>query len=572
MGALAAAFELTRSPSWRARYEVTVLQTGWVLGGKGASTRNPDHGHRIEEHGFHTWGGYYDAAFRLMRDCYDEQRRPAGAPLATLGEAFEKQSRLALAESVDGQWRFWPIRMPENDASPGSGGRLTAADYGTMSLDLLRGLGSGSAGLPPEGRALLRALAGLPTTARDAARRTRIAVDFLATVVRGLLVDRIHERGSSAIAGEDWSRWLARHGGSELTRTSPLVRGMYDLLFAYDGGDTSRPNLSAAGVVPTVMKFLLGYRGAVLWQMQAGMGEVVFAPLYSVLRKRGVEFRFFHTVRSIAASADGHSVSRVVVERAAQPRGSGYDPLVELDGLPVWPDRPILERLQSTEPGSVVLRKGEDFDALVLGISLGGLPELTQDLAVRNERWKAMLEHVPTVATQAMQLWFDRNSKDLGWPRDACILGGYAHPFNTWADMSHLIGRERFAPGSVGSIAYLCGPCPDGSPAVESNARDWLARHARSLWPAAGGDLARSIRSAYFRSNAVGSERYVQSAAGSLEYRLPPDDSGFDNLFLAGDWVRTDYNIGTIEAAVLGGLSAARAAAEHSPSRKAIEA
>jgi uncharacterized protein with NAD-binding domain and iron-sulfur cluster len=61
----------------------------------------------------------------------------------------------------------------------------------------------------------------------------------------------------------------------------------------------------------------------------------------------------------------------------------------------------------------------------------------------------------------------------------------------------------------------------------------------------------------------VGSDRYVQSTPGSLEYRLPADDSGFDNLFLAGDWVRTEYNIGTIEAAVLGGLAAARAASAH---------
>src|SRR6516225_4970158 len=71
---MAAAFELTR-PELRGRYEVTVYQMGWRLGGKGASGRGV-HG-RIEEHGLHLWMGYYENAFRLMRDCYAELRAVA---------------------------------------------------------------------------------------------------------------------------------------------------------------------------------------------------------------------------------------------------------------------------------------------------------------------------------------------------------------------------------------------------------------------------------------------------------------------------------------------------------------
>src|SRR6185436_10988092 len=67
--ALAAAFELTR-PELEGRFSVTVYQMGWRLGGKGASGRGV-HG-RIEEHGLHLWMGYYENAFRLIRDCYAE--------------------------------------------------------------------------------------------------------------------------------------------------------------------------------------------------------------------------------------------------------------------------------------------------------------------------------------------------------------------------------------------------------------------------------------------------------------------------------------------------------------------
>src|SRR5262245_41006162 len=67
-----AAFELTR-PELEGRFEVTVYQLGWRLGGKGASGRGP--ADRIEEHGLHLWMGFYENAFRLMRECYAELGR-----------------------------------------------------------------------------------------------------------------------------------------------------------------------------------------------------------------------------------------------------------------------------------------------------------------------------------------------------------------------------------------------------------------------------------------------------------------------------------------------------------------
>src|SRR5262249_41895775 len=73
--ALTAAFELTRG-DWRSRFDsVVVYQSGWRLGGKGASGRGV--GGRIEEHGLHVWFGAYDNAFALMRDCYAELDAPA---------------------------------------------------------------------------------------------------------------------------------------------------------------------------------------------------------------------------------------------------------------------------------------------------------------------------------------------------------------------------------------------------------------------------------------------------------------------------------------------------------------
>ncbi len=55
------------------------------------------------------------------------------------------------------------------------------------------------------------------------------------------------------------------------------------------------------------------------------------------------------------------------------------------------------------------------------------------------------------------------------------------------------------------------------------------------------------------------SDRYVQSVPGSDQYRLRPDESGYDNLVLAGDWTDCGMNAGCIEAAVMSGLEAANA-------------
>ena len=49
------------------------------------------------------------------------------------------------------------------------------------------------------------------------------------------------------------------------------------------------------------------------------------------------------------------------------------------------------------------------------------------------------------------------------------------------------------------------------------------------------------------------------SLPGTARYRLAADGSGYENLVLAGDWTRTDWNVGCIEAAVSSGINAAAA-------------
>ena len=89
MAGVAAAWRLSE-PGWQEDFEsITVYQRGWRLGGKAASSRGPNG--RIEEHGLHVWIGYYENAFRLLRECYAELDRPTtdpDAPIKTWREAI----------------------------------------------------------------------------------------------------------------------------------------------------------------------------------------------------------------------------------------------------------------------------------------------------------------------------------------------------------------------------------------------------------------------------------------------------------------------------------------------------
>src|SRR5262249_7887486 len=141
--AMAAAFELTR-PEHEGKYHVTVYQQGWRLGGKGASGRGP--AERIEEHGFHVWLGFYENAFRLLRECYAERSRD-GAPrrFADWSEAFAASPDIGLAErEPGGAWSAFMARFPGGDGLPGDplteGNPYTVVGYLWRTAALLRTL------------------------------------------------------------------------------------------------------------------------------------------------------------------------------------------------------------------------------------------------------------------------------------------------------------------------------------------------------------------------------------------------------------------------------------------------
>ena len=680
---ISAAWELSK-PQNRGEVEsVTVYQRGWRLGGKGASGRGV-HG-RIEEHGLHVWLGYYDNAFRMMRECYAELDRPStdpGSPLLRWHDAFRPASRIALGEQHGEGWLPWVADFSPSAELPGepdaSRSPLTVPEFVRRSLVLLRDLGSSLAADPQrrsggdvilstspaparpdrvgqllhdaEMAALVAAIEMISLGRREfewlgarldnpvarfvttslsavvdrlqlglealvdqdtAARRSWHFLDLVRASLRGVVADNLLVRpeGFAAIDDQDYREWVTRHGASPEALASPLVRGVYDFAFGYRDGDDDRPGFAAGTGVLLSAKLFFDYRGAIFWKMMAGMGDVVFAPLFQVLTCRGVQFRYFHRLDALHIAPYGDSIAAIDfgLQAELRPGVERYEPLVEVGGLACWPAQPRYDLLQGVvettdrdfetiwssipEPGRVTLQAGRDFDIVILAVPVGMHPFVCRELIgnPRTPQWRAMTDNLATVATQAMQLWFRVDEAALGWPHGEVTVSGYGDGFHSHASMSHLLPAEDWPDGRApASLVYFChtlaapAPPPDDPDhpraelaRVREHALGFLRSDVGRRWPASVGrdgtfrwELLHDPSAAtgetrldaqYLRANVDPSDRYVLSLPGTGRFRLRADESGYANLFLAGDWTDSGLNAGCIEAAVMSGIQAANA-------------
>jgi uncharacterized protein with NAD-binding domain and iron-sulfur cluster len=694
-GALASAYALTKVPGWQDRYEITVYQNGWRLGGKGASSRRQfNGGWRIEEHGPHIWFGFYFNAFRMIAEAYEycaQHNLTPESPFKSWTDAFQAKRDGTFMEYVAGKWRPWLITMPDRPGSPLQPGDTELWTHVQDGIALLLRWFEELEGLAPEAKPskhsrplahgldrayewmagrlghslpplenrdslLYRAhrLARAPhldprsrpqgiaswfarlgdwlmryllrqfrerihkdiqhlLDEHDDIRRLWELLDLGVTTIYGLLADDVLFKGFDAIEDVDYSHWLQKHGSSAYW--SPPVHGIYDSGAHYEKGKAApadRPNerpasanLAAGTAVSALLRMFAGYSGAFSYKMQSGMGETVFTPLYLALADQGVKFSFFHQTVRLGLSPDQAEVTSIEMEIQATVKSGpeAYRPLLDpIAGLRCWPVEPFYDQLEEGEAlrsvdfeaatisgqrgKTRILKRGEDFDKVVLGISIAALPAITAAL-VPVPRWKRMLEGVQTVQTQFFQLWVTRTSQQLCGGDGEPVVEAFAEPYSTWLDMSQVLARECW-PDSVGaqSVHYFVGPLeevgPVSPPAEEEaeRAKQQALRFLRSsglgLWPNACSPSNRSefdwsvlvapatvlgeerFDSQYWRANVQPTERYVLSTAGSKFCRLRSDDSGFANLYLAGDWTRNGLNAGSVEAAVMSGIQAAQ--------------
>jgi uncharacterized protein with NAD-binding domain and iron-sulfur cluster len=460
--------------------------------------------------------------------------------------------------------------------------------------------------------------------AHDAVRRAWYVVDLMIAIVRGLIEDDvITSQDFDVVNGIDFCEWLLSHGAHQETVQSALIRTVvYDLAFAYRGGDPQRPAAEAGTALRGLLRTFFTYRGALMWKMNSGMGDVVFAPLYELLIKRGVKVEFFNRVEAVRVA--GGRVEQIEIDVQAnvpatttpetylragslQKSAAPYQPAVWPNGpdniltagglkpaaaLPAaavyesWYANPAQTRVSTT-----VLHRGapDGFDLVVFGLPIGCVPLIAPDLPAAQPRWQAAVDSIETVATQAIQLWLSESADALGEFEAGIVVGGFFEPFDTWSDMHQLVDQEAVA-GSR-TVAYFCNVLADSPTAppprgqadqwlreqndlVRAQALQFLRRDLASLWPKVFDPLSRELDwtllvdssgatgsarldAQFLRANVEPSERYVLSVPGSSACRIAPDDTGFPNLFAAGDWTACTLDAGCVEAAAISGMIAA---------------
>lgn len=691
-GSLSTVWALTTLPDWDERWDITVYQVGWRLGGKGASGRNPQYHQRIEEHGLHVWAGFYDNAFRVMRQVYEAWDPGPDAEIKTWRDAFKPQSDVVMEEFIDGKWVHWPIEWPPAPGEPGGDGDDPPDVWGYLlkfldwivdafgNSPLYPDLAAARGGEPalwraltggddddsvtpetPEKRGLipdlleklapvhlvqaardfskwlqpdpkehfradhmaiikmleqaldtLRGEFGEELDSRDDARRLYYILDMGLGTIKGLILDGVIFRGWDAIDIWEWREWMSRWGVSDYTLKGVAVRGLYDYIFGFPNGDFDNPRVGAGTAIHGAFRLVFTYKEALFFYMQAGMGDIVFSPLYLELRERGVKFKFFHKVENLGLNANKDTIETISIQRQVDLKSgdpASYEGVEEIKGVWSWPSAPFYDQIVQGEElknnhinlesnwadwsgvENLTLQRGVDFDEVILGIPPTSYRYIAPELLAANDRFARMTYGIKSSATQAVQLWIDKDAAGIGAPSEPVVATAYVDPINTWADMSHLIQRETWGTDDAPKfVAYFCGPMTDaanipdfsdhGFPERELErckqmAKEWFESNTGHIFEKAGmqsnpaaldltllhgtGTGEEKFMQQYFRVNIDPSERYMLSVPGSTAVRLKAHESGFGNLFLTGDWTYTSISAGCIECAVMSGLHCAEA-------------
>ncbi len=428
-------------------------------------------------------------------------------------------------------------------------------------------------------------------------------VDLALAALRGICAPEygILEDGDlDRISKFELREFLRKHGASEESLESATIDSVYDMPFAYRDGDRAKPVLEASTALRFTIRIMYGYKHGIAYLLKAGAGETLVAPLYALLRERGVVFRPFQRLQSLELSDDGTSVQALHWIHGARPKAT-YDPLVTRDGLlgfradPDWDQLEDGAKLREQganfysrfgnrgEQGRSIMERGRDFDDVIVALPLGSVAQ-DGDGFSPVQAWldaypgaKRCLEHLHLVPTVAAQIWLDEDpaSNNL---LDRTVVT-WAKPYSVICDMSPVIEYEGWPKPRPKTSAYLCGAWPLKAPTapshdatvlqgdtevakaeldrvLQTHGRDWFGG-PEALHKVAGESDPYAAQ--YIRANVEPWDLADLALPGADRYRLEAADSGLVNMALAGAWVRTHVNTTSLEAAVSSGIAAARA-------------
>jgi uncharacterized protein with NAD-binding domain and iron-sulfur cluster len=392
--------------------------------------------------------------------------------------------------------------------------------------------------------------------------------------------------------------------------------GIQDPSVKLPPGRLAGESIAAGSALRALLLMTVTFKGAFYNKMEAGMADVIHTPLYTVLKNRGVKFEFFHRLTDLEPSEHTpFEVGQVVFDTLPEPLD--YDPLQPVAGMLCWPTLPLLERIpegsraralqaESYAPTDApsrkkVLQRGKDFDSVLLATPVACLPYICPSLLKVDEHRTDGLtprlsdqHRIDTVQTVAVELWLKISLKDLGWRRASPLLSLFTDPLNTWCDMTHLLPRETWpAPWQPQNIGYFCGALPhehefpapselgraaqvkaDIETQLDLVTKAFLDTQLATLLPAVRGGQGfeysllvdplnrkaeERLPAAYMRVNYEPHALCTLALPGKTQWRMSADETGFDNLFVSGDWIDNGVYVACVEGTFQSGILSARA-------------
>ena len=646
IGGLTAAFDLS-DQKFETKYDITVYQMGWRLGGKCATGRNQSKNQRIEEHGIHAFAGSYYNALKMMKLTFDELDRPKSHKLSDFESAFVKEYSSFMWDYQNGQMTKWISQFPQinipgqtreqfneslketstlfhwvrsiafilpklislprlNNETPAS---IHINDY-VNKIDVLKNsLGDFqllSDIIPWDLFLPLFENPGRPPAGDDTDRRDLDRIEFLQVILRGVHDDKLDVDGFAKVDNEDFDNWMIRHGASDELMKSTLVTSTMFVTYQFPGGDLSRkPVMSASSFVQWILRGS-AYIDAPYYLFEAGSGETLIEPLYTLLKNRGVTFKFFHELSNVELSAKKDDVEQLTFNIQAELQNGDYDPLIDVKGLKAWPNEPLYDQLAEGrkqenidfEAPNAICRKTlklnfkQDFDKVILAIPPKALMTSAKNLFYENSPWQK-IEKLALTATQSMQIWLNDPIEKLTQHTNSFFVSGnYRSGLHGIAEFKNILKHEDWTEQNAPQgLVYFSGVMTLPNKYGENSVRDladqkafqtaetMLASSGIEIFPQSTERSSTAIDFAfdyqalypvnektkgvdrlsdqYIRGNALPSELYTQAPPGTKALRIDPLSPPLKNLTVAGDWVDTRLNVGSVEGAVIGGRLAA---------------